>query len=103
LQLSALQVLARPNEGWAFWSFEISSRSLFVSRFSYFAQNARREQPSYEAFRASAHSPVPKRRWGPLLLEFGVLVSYCDRIKPPVCQEALNMTFGIPAVTFGYL
>jgi ACS family D-galactonate transporter-like MFS transporter len=49
-------------------------------------------------------SAVPKRRWGiALLLGFGVLVNYFDRVNLSVSQEALHATFGISAVMFGYL
>ena len=55
----------------------------------------------------TAHSPaasVPKRRWRiALLLGFGVLVNYFDRVNLSVSQEALHATFGISAVMFGYL
>jgi MFS transporter, ACS family, D-galactonate transporter len=48
--------------------------------------------------------PVPRRRWGiALLLGFGVLVNYFDRVNLSVSQQALTDTFGISAVTFGYL
>src|SRR2546430_7716598 len=47
---------------------------------------------------------VPKRRWGiALLLGFGVLVNYFDRVNLSVSQDALRATFGISAVMFGYL
>jgi MFS transporter, ACS family, D-galactonate transporter len=47
---------------------------------------------------------VPSRRWGiALLLGFGVLVNYFDRVNLSVSQQALTDTFGISAVTFGYL
>ena len=49
-------------------------------------------------------SNVPKRRWGiALLLGFGVLVNYFDRVNLSVSQQALTDAFGISAVTFGYL
>jgi MFS transporter, ACS family, D-galactonate transporter len=49
-------------------------------------------------------SGVPRRRWGiALLLGFGVLVNYFDRVNLSVSQQALTDTFGISAVTFGYL
>jgi ACS family D-galactonate transporter-like MFS transporter len=52
---------------------------------------------------ASAAS-VPRRRWGiALLLGFGVLVNYVDRVNLSVAQPALHATFGITAVTFGWL
>jgi ACS family D-galactonate transporter-like MFS transporter len=47
---------------------------------------------------------VPRRRWGiALLLGFGVLVNYFDRVNLSVSQQALTDAFGISAVTFGYL
>lgn len=47
---------------------------------------------------------VPRRRWGiALLLGFGVLVNYFDRVNLSVSQEALRNAFGISTVTFGYL
>ena len=47
---------------------------------------------------------VPRRRWGiALLLGFGVLVNYIDRVNLSVSKEALHETFGISTVTFGYL
>jgi len=49
-------------------------------------------------------SPVPKRRWGiALLLGFGVLVNYFDRVNLSVSRDALHATFGISTVMFGYL
>jgi ACS family D-galactonate transporter-like MFS transporter len=49
-------------------------------------------------------SRVPRRRWGiALLLGFGVLVNYFDRVNLSVSQQALTDAFGISAVTFGYL
>jgi len=47
---------------------------------------------------------VPRRRWGiAVLLGFGVLVNYFDRVNLSVSQEALHHAFGISEVTFGYL
>jgi ACS family D-galactonate transporter-like MFS transporter len=47
---------------------------------------------------------VPRRRWGiALLLGFGVLVNYFDRVNLSVSQQALTDTFGMSAITFGYL
>src|ERR1700722_1566388 len=47
---------------------------------------------------------VPRRRWGiALLLGFGVLVNYFDRVNLSVSKEALHSAFGISTVTFGYL
>jgi ACS family D-galactonate transporter-like MFS transporter len=54
--------------------------------------------------RAPAASHVPRRRWGiALLLGFGVLVNYFDRVNLSVSQQALTATFGMSAVMFGYL
>jgi MFS transporter, ACS family, D-galactonate transporter len=57
---------------------------------------------------AQEYSPtetkVPRRRWGiALLLGFGVLVNYFDRVNLSVSQQALTTTFGITSVMFGYL
>src|SRR5271167_2750939 len=47
---------------------------------------------------------APRRRWGiALLLGFGVLVNYFDRVNLSVSQEALHNAFGISTVMFGYL
>jgi ACS family D-galactonate transporter-like MFS transporter len=47
---------------------------------------------------------IPRRRWGiALLLGFGVLVNYFDRVNLSVSQEALHDAFGISTVTFGFL
>jgi ACS family D-galactonate transporter-like MFS transporter len=47
---------------------------------------------------------VPKRRWGiAVLLGFGVLVNYFDRVNLSVSRDALQASFGISAVMFGYL
>lgn len=47
---------------------------------------------------------APRRRWGiALLLGFGVLVNYFDRVNLSISREALHATFGISALTFGYL
>jgi len=59
----------------------------------------------------SAHQPpslesgkVPRRRWGiALLLGFGVLVNYFDRVNLSVSRDALEASFGMSAVMFGYL
>src|SRR5216117_2042602 len=49
-------------------------------------------------------SPVPRRRWAiSLLLGFGVLVNYFDRVNLSVSRDALQASFGISAVMFGYL
>jgi sugar phosphate permease len=47
---------------------------------------------------------VPRRRWTiALLLGFGVLVNYFDRVNLSVSRDALQDAFGISAVMFGYL
>ena len=47
---------------------------------------------------------VPRRRWGiAILLGFGILVSYFDRVNLSVSKDALYGAFGISAVTFGFL
>jgi MFS transporter, ACS family, D-galactonate transporter len=44
------------------------------------------------------------RRWTiALLLGFGVLVNYFDRVNLSVSREALEAAFGVTAITFGYL
>ena len=47
---------------------------------------------------------IPRRRWRiAWLLGLGVLVNYFDRVNLSVSQAALHTTFGISAITFGYL
>src|SRR5258706_910263 len=47
---------------------------------------------------------IPRRRWGiALLLGFGVLVNYFDRVNLSVSRDALQNAFGISAGMFGYL
>jgi sugar phosphate permease len=47
---------------------------------------------------------VPRRRWTiALLLGVGVLVNYFDRVNLSVSRDALQTSFGISAVMFGYL
>src|SRR5712691_4576141 len=47
---------------------------------------------------------IPRRRWTiALLLGFGVLVNYFDRVNLSVSRDALQASFGISAVMFGYL
>src|SRR5882672_4971541 len=49
-------------------------------------------------------SSLPRRRWGiALLLGFGVLVNYFDRVNLSVSRDALHATFGVSTVMFGYL
>jgi MFS family permease len=53
---------------------------------------------------SSTSSAVPRRRWGiALLLGFGVLVNYFDRVNLSVSRDALHDAFGMSAVMFGYL
>src|SRR5205085_2673364 len=52
----------------------------------------------------SPHISIPRRRWGiALLLGLGVLVNYFDRVNLSVSRDALQASFGISAVMFGYL
>ncbi|MGZ4788728.1 MAG: MFS transporter [Terriglobales bacterium] len=52
----------------------------------------------------TALKSIPRRRWRiAVLLGFGVLVNYFDRINLSVAQGALHAEFGISTVTFGYL
>lgn len=47
---------------------------------------------------------VPHRRWLiALLLAFGVLVNYFDRVNLSVSKQALEKDFGIDNIVFGYL
>jgi MFS transporter, ACS family, D-galactonate transporter len=47
---------------------------------------------------------IPRRRWGiALLLGFGILVNYFDRVNLSVSRDALQDAFGLSAVMFGYL
>ena len=47
---------------------------------------------------------LPRKRWAiALLLGFGVLVNYFDRVNLSVSRDALHAAFGISTVTFGYL
>ncbi len=47
---------------------------------------------------------MPRRRWTiALLLGVGVLVNYFDRVNLSVSRDALQASFGISAVMFGYL
>ena len=47
---------------------------------------------------------IPRRRWViALLLGFGVLINYFDRVNLSVSQDALHQSFGISPITFGYL
>jgi len=53
---------------------------------------------------ASSNHGVPCRRWRiAFLLAFGVLVNFIDRINLSVSREALNASFGMSLVAFGYL
>jgi ACS family D-galactonate transporter-like MFS transporter len=47
---------------------------------------------------------IPRKRWLiALLLGFGVLVNYFDRVNLSVSQDALHNAFGVSTITFGYL
>jgi sugar phosphate permease len=47
---------------------------------------------------------IPRRRWGiAVLLGFGILVNYFDRVNLSVSRDALHDAFGISTVMFGYL
>jgi len=47
---------------------------------------------------------IPRRRWTiALLLGIGVLVNYFDRVNLSVSRDALEASFGISAVMFGWL
>jgi len=53
---------------------------------------------------AAESAAVPRRRWIiALLLGFGVLVNYFDRVNVSVAQTALHTAFGVTTVEFGYL
>lgn len=53
---------------------------------------------------SQAERTIPRRRWRiAWLLGLGVLVNYFDRVNLSVSYAALTTTFGISAVTFGYL
>jgi MFS transporter, ACS family, D-galactonate transporter len=53
---------------------------------------------------SSEETHVQRRRWRiAWLLGIGVLVNYFDRVNLSVSHQALITTFGISAVTFGYL
>jgi MFS family permease len=55
-------------------------------------------------FTSQQGGKVPRRRWGiALLLGFGVLVNYFDRVNLSVSRDALQASFGMSAVMFGYL
>ena len=47
---------------------------------------------------------VPRRRWFiAVLLGFGILVNYFDRVNLSVSRDALRDAFGISTVLFGFL
>jgi ACS family D-galactonate transporter-like MFS transporter len=49
-------------------------------------------------------SNLPRRRWRiAVLLSFGVLVNFFDRINLSVSRDALHESFGLSLVNFGYL
>jgi sugar phosphate permease len=52
----------------------------------------------------SSSSSTPRRRWRiAFLLAFGVLVNFFDRINLSVSRDALQDSFGLSLVAFGYL
>jgi MFS family permease len=52
----------------------------------------------------SSLTSIPRRRWRiACLLGVGVLVNYFDRVNLSVSEAALHTSFGISAITFGYL
>ncbi len=60
--------------------------------------------PTENSIVTSATTRVPKRRWlMAFLLGVGVVVTYFDRINLSVSRDALNATFGLSLVGFGYL
>jgi MFS transporter, ACS family, D-galactonate transporter len=60
--------------------------------------------PAQQVHPANPLLKIPRRRWGiALLLGFGVLVNYFDRVNLSVSRDALQDAFGISAVMFGYL
>ncbi len=47
---------------------------------------------------------IPRRRWRiAILLGFGVLVNYFDRVNVSVAHDALHAEFGLSNVAFGYV
>ena len=59
---------------------------------------------SSQEFPDNNSTNVPRRRWGiALLLGFGILVNYFDRVNLSVAQPALHHDFGIPPAMFGWL
>lgn len=63
--------------------------------------NAQRIGP---ALSAAQTADVPRRRWMiAWLLGLGVLINYVDRVSLSVSQAALQTSFGISTVQFGYL
>ena len=53
---------------------------------------------------SSSRISIPRRRWGiAVLLGFGILVNYFDRVNLSVSRDALRDAFGISTVTFGFL
>jgi ACS family D-galactonate transporter-like MFS transporter len=71
----------------------------------YILPGMRKEEDDLLKQAAGLQAPsVPKRRWGiAVLLGFGVLVNYFDRVNLSVSRDALQASFGISAVMFGYL
>jgi MFS transporter, ACS family, D-galactonate transporter len=61
-------------------------------------------KPALPTQKKAQPSITPHRQWPiALLLAFGVLVNFFDRINLSVSREALNVSFGISLVGFGYL
>ena len=60
--------------------------------------------PTENSIGTLAAARVPMRRWlMAFLLGTGVVVTYFDRINLSVSRDALNATFGLSLVGFGYL
>ncbi|HET9696824.1 MAG TPA: MFS transporter [Terriglobales bacterium] len=63
-----------------------------------------RSEPNTIVLVNSKAEAIPRRRWRiAVLLGFGVLVNYFDRVNLSVSREALTQQFGITTITFGYL
>jgi MFS family permease len=61
-------------------------------------------EQSLNATETTISERAPRRRWRiAWLLGVGILVNYFDRVNLSVSQAALHETFGISAITFGYL
>lgn len=53
--------------------------------------------------RSVAIPTCSKGKWIAILLGVGVLVNYLDRVNLSVAHDALQKTFGISDIVFGYL